>query len=81
MNKAEIINGLEDLVRSTKSSLDYSPSDDVFLRDIAVLNAAIAVITKHAAQSPFLDIETLNLYQNLMRISMKGYKERKQCLC
>lgn len=30
MNKAEIINGLEDLVRSTKSSLDYSPSDDVF---------------------------------------------------
>ena len=78
MNKAEIINGLEDLVRSTKSSLDYSPSDDVFLRDIAVLNAAIAVIIKHAAQSPFLDIETLNLYQNLMRISMKGYKERKQ---
>ena len=81
MNKAEIINGLEDLVRSTKSSLDYSPSDDVFLRDIAVLNAAIAVITNCAAQSPFLDIETLHLYQNLMRISMKGYKERKQCLC
>lgn len=81
MNKAEIISGLEDLVRSTEYSLDGTPSDDVFLRDIAVLNADIAVITKHAAQSPFLDIETLNLYQNLMRISMKGYKERKQCLC
>lgn len=69
MNKSEIISGLEDLVRSTKSSLDDSPSDDIFLHDIAVLNAAIAVITKHAAQSPFLDIETLNLYQSLMENS------------
>lgn len=69
MNKSEIISGLEDLVRSTKSSLDHSPSDDIFLHDIAVLNAAIAVITKHAAQSPFLDIETLNLYQSLMENS------------
>ena len=69
MNKSEIISGLEDLVRSTKSSLDHSPSDDIFLHDIAVLNAAIAVITKHAGQSPFLDIETLNLYQSLMENS------------
>ncbi len=69
MDKSEIINGLEDLVRSTKSSLDDSPSDDIFLHDIAVLNAAIAVITKCAAQSPFLDIETLNLYQSLMENS------------
>ena len=69
MNKSEIISGLEDLVRSTKSSLDHSPSNDIFLHDIAVLNAAIAVITKHADQSPFLDIETLNLYQSLMENS------------
>lgn len=66
MNKSEIINGLEDLVRSTEYSLDGTPSDDNFLHDIAVLNAAIAVITKHAAKDPFLDLETLNLYQSLM---------------
>lgn len=66
MNKAEIINGLEDLVRDRKALLNNEPSDDVFLHDIAVLNAAIAVITKHAAKDPFLDLETLNLYQSLM---------------
>ncbi len=66
MNKAEIISGLEDLVRSTEYSLDGTPSDDIFLHDIEVLNAAIAVITKHAAKDPFLDLETLNLYQSLM---------------
>lgn len=66
MNKAEIINGLEDLVRDRKDLLNNEPSDDVFLHDIRVLNSAIAVIIKHAPKHPFLDMETLNLYQNLM---------------
>lgn len=66
MNKSEIISGLEDLIRSTKYSLDGTPSDDVFLHDIAVLSAAVVVIEKYVPGNPFLDMETLNLYKSLM---------------
>ena len=76
MNKSEIISGLEDLVRDRKSLLNNEPSDDVFLHDIEVLNSAIAVIMKHAPKRPFLDTETLNLYQNLMGESQN---EKSNC--
>lgn len=65
MNKAEIISGLEDLVRSTEYSLDGTPSDDIFLHDIAVLNAAIVVIEKYVSKKPFMN--PINLYSLLQR--------------
>ena len=66
MNKAEIISGLEDLVRDRKALLNNESSDDVFLHDIAVLNAAVVVTEKYVPRNPFLDMETLNLYKSLM---------------
>lgn len=76
MNKSEIISGLEDLARETRHSLYWTPSDDIFLHDLEVLNAAIAVIMKHAPKRPFLGMETLNLYQNLMGESQN---EKSNC--
>lgn len=76
MNKSEIISGLEDLVRSTKSSLDNSPSDDIFLHDIAVLSAAIVVIEKYVPGKPFMN--PMNLYSLLMRC--ENQKERMAIL-
>ncbi len=71
MNKAEIISGLEDLIRSTKYSLDGTPSDDVFLHDIAVLSAAVVVIEKYVPKKPFTI--PMNLYS--LRLRCKDRKE------
>lgn len=65
MDKSEIISGLEDLIRSTKSSLDDSPSDDIFLHDIAILSAAIVAIEKYAPEKPFMN--PMNLFSLLQR--------------
>lgn len=71
MNKSEIINGLEDLVRDRKALLNNEPSDDVFLHDIAVLSAAIVAIEKYVPEKPFMN--PMNLFSLLQRCDQKEF--------
>ena len=71
MNKAEIINWLEDLVRDRKDLLNNEPSDDIFIYDIAILKAAIVVIDKYVPEKPFMN--PMNLYSLLQRCDQKEF--------